>query len=145
MLKAIVAHDSYRGIGIHGQIPWKIPADLKWFRSHTMDQYIVVGRKTFDLLPLLPGRCIYILGKDHCTVEQILDLNDRGYDFWIVGGQACYESFMPYIDEVYATEILGAYICDKVFPQLPDRFKLVQHTKILQDNGNYYQHKVYYG
>lgn len=73
--KLIVAYDSKRGIGLNGQIPWKLSDDLKHFKEITTkvpeDPYfeyinmVVMGRKTWDSLPSnfkpLPNRLNVIL------------------------------------------------------------------------------------
>ena len=43
-------HDG--GIGKNGQLPWHIPEDLKNFKKITLNSTIVMGRKTWDSLPL---------------------------------------------------------------------------------------------
>ena len=37
-----------RVIGIENRLPWKLPADMKWFRQHTLGKPIIMGRKTFE-------------------------------------------------------------------------------------------------
>src|SRR3546814_12048812 len=44
-------------IGKDGDLPWRLPADLKHFKALTLGHPMVMGRKTFDSLPgLLPYR-----------------------------------------------------------------------------------------
>jgi dihydrofolate reductase / thymidylate synthase len=48
------------GIGLSGQIPWYIASDLRHFREMTIGKVVIMGRKTWDALPLkykpLPNR-----------------------------------------------------------------------------------------
>jgi len=54
----IVAMDLNRGIGLKGDMPWRLSADLKRFKSLTMGHPVIMGRRTFESLPkgALPGR-----------------------------------------------------------------------------------------
>jgi len=42
------------GIGYEGKIPWKIPEDTKLFRKITENNIIVMGRLTWESLPIKP-------------------------------------------------------------------------------------------
>ena len=55
MIKAILACDENWGIGKAGTLPWlHNPADLKWFKQMTTGSTVVMGRKTWDSLPVKP-------------------------------------------------------------------------------------------
>jgi len=44
-------------IGIDNRLPWRLPADLAWFRRQTLGKPVVMGRRTFQSLGRpLPGR-----------------------------------------------------------------------------------------
>ena len=56
-ISAIVAMSKNRVIGINGQLPWRLPEDLKWFKKVTTGHPIVMGRKTFESIGrVLPNR-----------------------------------------------------------------------------------------
>ena len=51
-----------RVIGADNKIPWHLPEDFKWFKSMTLGNIAVIGRKTFEGLPTpLPNRKKLIL------------------------------------------------------------------------------------
>ncbi len=53
-MKAILAMAENRVIGKNGGLPWpSIKEDFKWFREFTMGKKLIVGKNTFDTLPLL--------------------------------------------------------------------------------------------
>ena len=55
MIRAILAHDAYWGIGKDGDLPWpKNPDDLKWFKECTEGGVVVMGKTTWDSLPNKP-------------------------------------------------------------------------------------------
>ena len=50
----IWAQDDNGGIGINGELPWHISSDLKNFKKITLNSTIIMGRKTWDSLPIKP-------------------------------------------------------------------------------------------
>ena len=52
-MKAIVAISQNNVIGNRGKLPWHCPDDLKWFKKCTLDNIVVMGRKTVDSLRAL--------------------------------------------------------------------------------------------
>ncbi|MCA9706810.1 MAG: dihydrofolate reductase, partial [Myxococcales bacterium] len=60
---AAVADDGV--IGRDGALPWRLPADLRFFRRVTMGHHVIVGRKTWDSIGRpLPGRTLVVLTRD---------------------------------------------------------------------------------
>ena len=59
----IAAMESMGGIGKNGALPWYIPADLQHFKEYTEGKVCVMGRKTWDSLPVKPllGRYNWVL------------------------------------------------------------------------------------
>ena len=54
LVSIIVAMDAKNLIGNKNSIPWHIPGELARFRRITMGKPIIMGRKTWDSLPLKP-------------------------------------------------------------------------------------------
>jgi dihydrofolate reductase len=77
----IVAADPNGVIGVDGAMPWHYKADFKRFKERTMAGVLVMGRKTFESLPLpkagpvLPGRDIIILSRSRVHVD--IDPKDK--------------------------------------------------------------------
>ena len=72
-------------MGKDNQLPWHLPADLKFFKKVTMGHPIVMGRKTYDSIGKpLPGRENIIVTRNQdyqpegCTVihtvEELIEL-----------------------------------------------------------------------
>ena len=58
-------------IGSEGDLPWRIPADLRHFKQLTKNLPMIMGRKTFDSLPgLLDGRRHIVLTRDPDWAEE---------------------------------------------------------------------------
>ncbi|MGB5258638.1 MAG: dihydrofolate reductase, partial [Woeseiaceae bacterium] len=56
MISIIVAASTNDVIGVRGELPWKISADLKRFKALTLGHPVVMGRRTFESIGrALPG------------------------------------------------------------------------------------------
>ena len=63
-MKAILAVSKNNIIAKNNKIPWYLPEDLKFFYNKTINNNIIVGRKTFETLPKLKKRNIFVLTRD---------------------------------------------------------------------------------
>jgi dihydrofolate reductase len=129
VIKAILACDEEWGIGKDGDLPWPHnSADLKWFKKMTLGEAVVMGRNTWNSLPVkpLPGRynvvvsstevegATYTFGKRF--KERIVDLSCE-HPVCIIGGAQLVESCLDIIDELWLSRIDGVYDCDTVLPK----------------------------
>ncbi|MEY4135125.1 MAG: hypothetical protein RL386_1475, partial [Bacteroidota bacterium] len=65
IISAIVAMAQNRTIGRNNEIPWYLPADLKYFKKTTLHHHIIMGRNTFDSIGRpLPLRTNIIITRD---------------------------------------------------------------------------------
>jgi len=115
-------------IGKDGALPWRLPADLKRFKTLTMGKPMVMGRKTFESFPApLPGRRHIVLTRDagwsadgaevvH-SVDEALALAGEG-EVAVIGGAEIYALFLNRATRIELTEIVGAYDGDTVMPPL---------------------------
>lgn len=115
----IYARAANGAIGKDGDLPWRLPADLKHFKALTLGKPMIMGRKTFESLPgLLPGRRHIVLTRDAgwraegaeiaATLEDALALAGGG-TIAIIGGAAVFEAFLPRADRVELTQIHADY------------------------------------
>ena len=63
MFISMWAQDKNGLIGKDGLLPWRLPNDMRFFREHTMDKILVMGRKTYEGMGKLslPYRHIIVL------------------------------------------------------------------------------------
>jgi dihydrofolate reductase len=131
----IYARAANGAIGLDGDLPWRLPADLKRFKALTIGpkgtgRPMVMGRKTFESLPgLLPGRRHIVLTRDagwaaagaevaH-TPEAALALAGGESDMVaIIGGAAVFDLFLPLAARVELTQIHADYEGDTFMPPL---------------------------
>jgi dihydrofolate reductase len=130
MIRAILACDEDWGIGKDGSMPWPHNrADLQWFKKMTYGYSIVMGRNTWNSLPVrpLPGRqnivvstttvegATYTIGLGKDFKSQLVDLNLE-QPLWIIGGGQLIEGCLDIIDEIWLSRIEGEYNCDVKLP-----------------------------
>jgi dihydrofolate reductase len=68
MLYLIAAVSDNNIIGIHGKLPWSLQQNLQWFRMHTLQGAVIMGRKTWESLPYKPlkDRVNIVLTRGSC-------------------------------------------------------------------------------
>ncbi len=127
MMVAAVADNGV--IGRDGDIPWRIPEDMRHFRAVTTGHPVVMGRVTFESIGRpLPNRTnIVVTGTpgwsaDGVTVvgsvEQALDVArsaDAG-DVMVIGGARVYEAVMGAADVQVVTEVHQSPDGDTFYP-----------------------------
>jgi len=102
-------------IGKDGDLPWRLPADLRHFKAITAGHPMLMGRKTFDSLPgLLPGRRHIVLTRDRAwraegaevahDVEAAIALA-KSPTLMVIGGAEIYRLVLPIADRIELTEV----------------------------------------
>ena len=153
MIIGIWAEDEQALIGKDGRLPWHLPIELQHFKKTTMDQVILMGRKTFDGMNrrVLPGRTSIILTRDlneHSendkvlimhSLEEVLDwYKNQDKSLFITGGAEMFELFEPHLELFYRTIVHEKFEGDAYFPQTFDfsKFKLVSEVFHEKDEKN---------
>ena len=150
-MKAILAMAKNRCIGIEGKIPWHIPNDFRWFKEFTTGKKLIVGKNTFDTLPMLKNREILVLTRkveelSHISNQYLINKNDltgkiinvndissmeldKDPDIIVAGGAKTYVRLLPYITEFYVTHVNGSYDGDTFMPPFEDLFTKFELVK----------------
>lgn len=153
------AHDNV--IGKNNDIPWYLPADLKYFKKITTGHHIIMGRKCYNSIGRpLPKRTNVILTRDPyfistgCLVaHQITEALEMAYDrgeeeAFIIGGGQIYEATQTLWDRLYLTSVDLAVEGDIYFPtqDYTDDWNLVSQEDHGADDRNEhdYSFKVYH-
>ncbi|MDQ3065323.1 MAG: dihydrofolate reductase [bacterium] len=145
-IRMIAAIDIRRGLARKNIIPWKLPADTKYYQDMTMGNSVVLGKNTYFAIgpSILAKRYshIYVVAHEQIEVENgevISDIsklaNDIAEDLWVLGGGSVYQQFLPYADELYLTQVSGDYNCDVFFPDFEDTFELATKSAEMNHNG----------
>lgn len=120
-------------IGSNNAMPWHLPEDLAHFKQLTSGNPVVMGRKTWDSLPVrfrpLPGRTNIVVTRNadwHAegvvrasTLEEALQVGaQHGDTVWVMGGAQIYAQALPLADVVEVTIIDQAFEGDAFAPEL---------------------------
>jgi len=145
-LSLIVATAHNNVIGRKNELPWHLPQDLKYFKSHTLGKPIIMGRKTFESIGKpLPGRTNIVITRQKDwsfagvlvakNIEEALEIgqafrneqNNISEEVVVIGGAEIYRHALPIADRVYLTKIdVNVDGGDAHFPDLlPAEWKLV--------------------
>lgn len=149
MISLIWAMDQQRLIGANNQMPWHLPADMVWFRQHTLGKSVMMGRKTFDSLGKpLPNRQNIILSRQHdlsmegCQVLHHLDdvlARAENQELMVIGGAEIYRLMLPFAQRLYCTTIDATFTGDAWFPQLDmSVWQRTHHVQHAADEKNKY-------
>lgn len=136
-MKAIACVDKNMGLGFNGDLIIKSKKDMDYFKRITTGHAVVMGRATFESIGSKPlkNRINIVISsnpvenKDVISFTSIIDFLASKYnnkDTFIIGGASIYKQFLPYINEIYLTEVDVACDADVFFPQFRDKFTLVE-------------------
>lgn len=128
----VLAMDEAGLIGRNGDLPWRLPEDLRHFREVTMGRTIVMGRTTWESIGKpLPGRDNWVLSRDagfeaegaRCfdSIEEVLACApDNGLA--VIGGAKVYEQFLSRATRIELTRVHARLEGDTYFtdPDLTD-------------------------
>jgi len=149
-LAIIVATDENGLIGRDNDLPWKLSADLQYFRKVTMGKPIIMGRKTHESIGRpLPGRLNIIITSDKnysaegCTVVDSIDaaLQACGEveEAMVMGGASLYKQFLSQADRLYLTQVHASLEGDTWFPDWhkPDWQQISREDHLADDKNEF--------
>jgi dihydrofolate reductase len=132
MISIIVAVSEDYGIGAGNDLLWKIPEDLRRFKTLTTGNSVIMGKRTWLSLPKrpLPGRHNIVLTDIQSeiiegsvtaySVEDALSKCPPGMEVFIIGGGSVYRQFMPYADRLLITHVHSKAPADTWFPNIDE-------------------------
>jgi len=151
ILSAIVAVSNNNAIGIDNNLPWHMPADLKFFKETTKGYYVLMGRKSFDSVGRpLPGRTNIVITRNkdfyHSGVHTFNSIpdgikkaqDDKQDKLFILGGSNIYDQTKYLWDELFITNIdVDIPNATAFFPKVNfSEYDLINEEKNLADEKN---------
>lgn len=159
----IVAVEKNMGIGNEGKLPWRLPADMKFFKEQTTKtkdpakrNAVIMGRKTWESIPdkfrPLPDRINIVLSKtpgltlpknvlQAASLDEALQLcaarPNEIEEAYIIGGAQVFKEAINHADclKIYMTQILKDFSCDVFFPWPLSRFNYTSRSALMSDAG----------
>lgn len=124
----VVAMARNRVIGRDNLLPWRLPADLAYFKQVTMGHPVVMGRRTYESIgKALPGRKNIVVSRNRdfaapgCTVVGSLDeawkAAGDAAEVSIIGGTSLFAEALPLADRIHLTEVEADVPGDTFFPE----------------------------
>lgn len=154
MISFIVAMDENRVIGKDNQLPWRLPADLQYFKKRTMGHPIAMGRKTHESIgKLLPGRENIVITRNpqfkgagckvfHSLEDFIQYGKNSEEEIFVIGGAEIFKETFEYADRLYITLIHHEFAGDTYFPEFSiQKWKLRSCEKGIKDEKNPYNYE----
>jgi len=129
----VVAYSRNHIIGNDNKLLWHLMDDMKFFKKTTQHQTVLMGKNTYWSLPEkfrpLPNRYNIVLTTkpfentfENLSVfnnieDSINTLKKEGLEkLFVIGGSQIYEAFLPFADEILATEVDAIIEGDAYFP-----------------------------
>ena len=127
----IVAASANNVIGVRGELPWRLPVDLRRFKQVTTGKPIVMGRLTWDSIGhRLPDRQNIVISRNPdfvapgCDIvaspDEAVDMAGDVDELIIIGGGQLYREFLPRAQRIYLTRVAVDIEGDACFPELDD-------------------------
>lgn len=130
-MKAIVVADKLWGIGKNNDLLFKLPLDMKHFRSQTLGKVIVVGKNTYDSFPngALPRRVNVVLDssdKQYSDAVKVSSIDEMLQfvsqyptdDVFVLGGASVYRQLIDKCDTAIVTKVDCDGGAEVFFPDL---------------------------
>lgn len=130
MLSIIVAIDENNAIGRDNQLLCHLPNDLKYFKRVTSGHTIIMGRNTYESLPVkpLPNRKNVVISSSLTapppgailagSIEEACRICPETEECFITGGAQIYRQMMPFAQKLYITRIHHQFDADTFFPDI---------------------------
>jgi dihydrofolate reductase len=147
-LALVVARARNGVIGLDGKLPWRLKSDMMLFRQTTLGKPVIMGRKTWDSLPLkpLPKRFNIVLSRDlsfepkgAVPCDSLSDAISMGREqaeedgvseVCVIGGAEIYAACLPRAGRIYLSEVDLEPKGDAYFPD-PDPAQWVEVSRQL--------------
>lgn len=129
VISLIAAMARNRVIGVDGRLPWRLPAEMRWFRQMTLNKPVLMGRRTYESIGRpLPRRYNLILTHQTdyvasgCTVVHSLTAALQAVraapELMVIGGASLYHALLPAAGRLYLSIVAAEMEGDVFFPQL---------------------------
>lgn len=114
-------------IGLNNTLPWRLKADLAYFKATTLGQPILMGRKTWESLGrALPGRRNLVISRntEYCingaevfsSPERAIKSIASDQTVFVIGGAELYRQILPQADRLLLTHVQAEINGDAYFP-----------------------------
>jgi dihydrofolate reductase len=151
-LALIVAMDEQGMIGKENDLPWRLSADLQYFKRITMGKPILMGRNTHESIGRpLPGRRNLVITRQadyqaegceiYSSIESALAACADQEEVMIMGGASIYEQTLALAERLYITQVHAVVEGDTHFPTWSKQdWRCIQTESHSADEKNEYDY-----
>ena len=151
MIRSLVVARARNGvIGRDNRLPWRLPADLAYFKRVTMGHPVIMGRRTWESIGRpLPGRHNIVVTHntdykaEGATVVDSLDAAWRAAgavdEACVIGGTSLFAEALPQADRIHLTEVEADVEGDTWFPPF-DRSQWTEREVARQSRDQRHEH-----
>lgn len=134
IISFIAAISENNVIGRNGDLPWRLPDDMKYFMNTTKGHHVLSGRKNYESFPEkyrpLPDRTNLIVtgqkdykapgAKIFSSIDEALSFAEAAgeEELFVIGGGEIYRQLMDKADRLYITHVHARVEGDTVFPEI---------------------------
>ena len=145
-MKMIASADNNWAIGYKGSLLAHVSADMKFFKSKTVGNVVILGRKTLMTFPngkpLKDRKNIIITTDESFKVEgaeivhstdELLETVEKYDDdsLYVIGGGSIYDQLLPYCDTADITKFDKTFKADTYIKNLDED----ENWKLVEDDG----------
>jgi dihydrofolate reductase len=163
LISLIAALDRNGVIGAGGDIPWRLPADMRHFKALTLGKPVIMGRRTYESIgrPLVDRHNIVVTRNrtyraPGCTIVhsiaealevaalEVAALEAAGdeAEVMVIGGAHLYRQLLPQVDRLYLTYLDASFAGDTTFPPFDaDEWQVVSEEAHAPDKRNPYPYR----
>ncbi|MEA4973502.1 Dihydrofolate reductase [bioreactor metagenome] len=159
-MKMIAAADKNWAIGNKGELLTQLSGDMKFFRSKTAGNVVILGRKTLSTFPggkPLKNRENIVLTTNEefdgqgavivHSVEELLEYAKRfdDGDVYVIGGESVYSQLIQYCDTAYITKFDKEFEADVYIENLDksEEWFLDEESEPIEEKGICYHFCTY--
>ena len=116
-----------RVIGRDNRLPWRLPADLAYFKQVTLGHPVIMGRRTWESIGRpLPGRQNIVVSRNPDyqapaatvvgSLEAAFEVAGTADEACVIGGTSLFAEALPTADRIHLTEVEAEVPGDTFFP-----------------------------
>lgn len=148
IISLVAAADEQNVIGYKNALPWKLPADMKFFKNLTTGHPVIMGRRTFESMECKPlkNRTNVIITRNptatygadvkvFANIGESVNAFRAESEIFIIGGAQIFREAMPIAEKIYLTRIHSSFLGDSYFPEI------IENEWIEAERSNHYPDK----
>lgn len=131
-------------IGRDNRLPWRLPADLAYFKQATLGHPVIMGRRTWESIGRpLPGRLNIVVTRNPgyrapgatvvASLEAAWAAAGAAEEACVIGGTSLFAEALPEADRIHLTEVDADVPGDTYFPPFDrsqwDGRELARHAR----------------